>query len=141
MFSDSALLDFIKVEVRALLNRLFTGLEPSRLHVEQKRMAAEETNNELSEVAGKPMASKVVPGHICWSTSPSLPTSAAITPSGTRMTWMTVTQLILIVLVEVVLFRQGGTRQLQVVLTLVMKLLKDGGKLQDLFILLMKPGL
>ena len=57
------------------------------------------------------------------------------------MTWMTVTQLILIVLVEVVLFRQCGTRQLQVVLTLVMKLLKDGGKLQDLFILLMKPGL
>ena len=47
----------------------------------------------------------------------------------------------MIVLVEVVLFRQGGTRQLHVVLTLVMKLLRDGGKLQDLFILLMKPGL
>ena len=45
MFSDSALLDFIKVEVRALLNRLFTGLEPRRLHMEMKRMAAEETNN------------------------------------------------------------------------------------------------
>ena len=141
MFSDSALLDFIKVEVRALFNRLLTGLEPRRLHVEKKRMAAEETNTELSELVGMPSALKVVPGHICWSTSPSLPTSAAIRPSGTRMTWMTVTQLILIVLVEVVLFRQGGTRQLQVVFTLVRKLLKDRGKLQDLFLLLMKPGL
>ena len=137
MFLDSALLDFIKVEVCALLNRLFNGLEPIRLHVEQKRIAAEERNN----VRSSELLDWVTICHICWSTSPSLPTSAAIRPSGTRMTWMTVTQLILIVLVEVVLFRQCGTRQLQVVFTLVRKLLKNGGELQDLFLLLMKPGL
>ena len=57
------------------------------------------------------------------------------------MTWMTVTQLILIVLVEVVLFRHCGTRQLQVVFTLVRNFLKNGGKVQDLFLLLMKPAL
>ena len=141
MFSDSALLDFIKVEVRALLNRFFTGLEPRRLHMEMKRMRAEETPNGSSISTTESVGASSARCIICWSTSPSLPTSAAITPSGTRMTWMTVTQLILIVLVEVVLFRQCGTRQLQVVFTLVMKLLKNVGKLQDLFILLMKPGL
>ena len=64
MFSDSALLDFIKVEVRALLNRLLTGLEPRRLHIEVKRMKAEETNNTSSKVETL-QEGKVVEGHIC----------------------------------------------------------------------------
>ena len=108
--SDSAFLNLIKVEVRALLIRLFRGFDPIRFIREMTRIGAEVRNNMSRALSSSFPLLKFVSGHMFRRKLPSVPISTPIMASGTTMTWMTVNGLILIVLVEVApLFRQDVT--------------------------------